>query len=353
MTKRNEYTQKFLKSFAPKITADLYWKLFIFSYFSHHTQHKSYAKIKHEMDMEFDRIKQGTPFHQCSLTMPLDELEASKKTFQSNDSKKIKRVLQFTSIEQLPKLIGISTFTNMIKDIYPSPFLMGLPFEYWNTDSINAMQKYFFNTTKHTFHLIQNFDAVTYFFSNPNFELFYFFNVIKQYPLANEDKFQRPDRRWDHTLFSFLLTGAPHNYFLGKRYQSIGTTEKWRIDFFKFFTDFFTSSFRNDDTSSSTIPVAIIHVPTENNCRIFNFENKVFPYPMFIFSSYDDLIEKLQVSHAPNDNLLQQRLKDIYTLRNYYTEAHKFHMERFSQRREIQEKIHDRIIHPHHTLIKK
>lgn len=354
-TKRKRCCQHILSYFSPVITADIYWKLFVFSHYSHHTQICPTVSIKQAIEQEYIRI----------LNLPEEDFfkpfknitEVTLKTSMDkllNDSNKIKRILDKKNCKDIIKLTGKGNFTTWIHELYPSPLIMGIPSEIWNKESKAVMYKFFFNSTDIKLRISPPpFDSFEFFFSNPNMNYLYIFNVVKRYPPPSDMTFQYKNHLYDCTLFSALFTDKASS--LKNKCKSLAFEQEQKFNFSERYDSLINrgkSLFHNDDFYH-TSTLALIHIPayisangrTENLENLFDYSNMV-GCPIYIFHSYDELIKKLS-THT----LSPKFIKKLKQLRKLYRQAQepRYTMNSFQDLTTTLNAFRDLVFSSHHT----
>lgn len=112
MTEYQEYVERIFKYFSSEISAELYWKLFIFANFTNSDQTQSFSDIRKALKQESKNISsKSDSFYNRFTNITQTNLESSLKRF---NSEKIKRVLQYSTQEQLIRIIHVTTFNKML-----------------------------------------------------------------------------------------------------------------------------------------------------------------------------------------------------------------------------------------------
>lgn len=303
ISKREEMVKQIISYFSIEITSDIYWKLFIFSKFSHYTQQASPKKIKSALKKEYEHIllDKNNFFNRFSKINE-EKLQESLDKFLHND----KRIKNVTNSKNLIDVIPRSTFAGWIETLYPHPYTMGIVSKSWEYHTLNAMQNFFFGKTYDSFKISHPKTDLSYFyFSKANIKYCYFFNIVKCYDIAELDMNSRRDRRWDLTLYSALFDNE-HTNALDVKYQSIASKNNQRIDFIDFYRDFIgtVENLRNGYDFCHSPYVVLCHIPHEEKRgeETQNISSSLFkpwddgppflPFPIYKFESYNELLDK-------------------------------------------------------------
>lgn len=320
MSKYTKYVERIFDYFSEEISADLYWKLFIFAQFSDpRKKKKDYSDVKDSLDKEYRRIVRHKDFFfEKFKNFNLRTLkEEHDKFFKHTD--KIDRVLQYSAIDTLYKIITVTEFNRWMKKLYPSPYAMGILQETWNIDSINMILEFFFTTDEiNGICIPKGDDSIKFLLSKKDTHYLYLFNYITKYQYCKPDKkYIRPSRQYNHTLFSAVYTDLC-SCALASQYESTMLTKKLnsnildgKIDISFFDRLLSKREFKKNVTYNTFSPfyIILIHKTPELE-EIINSSNiSMLPFPLIAFTSYDDLLSQLSSCNELSINLT--RLKEL------------------------------------------
>lgn len=353
MTKREKMVNRIHSYFATELTSDIYWKLFIFANFSHYTQKASPKKIKLALHKEYERILTDKEnFFNRFTKISEETLKTSLESFSGRSNNRINNVLKPKHPQDHKRIIDLipqTTFTNWIKTLYPTPYQMGILRESWSYDTLNIMQHFFFGTTYKDLKIsTPKTDLFDFCFSNPNTRYFYFFNVVRCYTVGEFDKVSPLARQWDLTLYSALFIDGQSKP-LNDKYRSIAEQNGRNIPFIDFYGSFIDNinPLCNGYDFCHSPYIVLCHIPREAkrgtttpylSSTLFDLwvdKPIVVPFPIYIFESYDELLEKSD--KYINFPSLLKNLNDYY--RDFTSK--KYDNIRFENRRDLASIIHD------------
>ena len=320
MTEYQEYVERIFKYFSSEISAELYWKLFIFANFTNSDQTQSFSDIRKALKQESKNISsKSDSFYNRFTNITQTNLESSLKRF---NSEKIKRVLQYSTQEQLIRIIHVTTFNKWIQDLYPLPCAMGIATnDYWDWDSMDMVLKFFFNTTEiYEIRLPDEVNIIEFLLSKRNVTYLYFFNHATTYPPDMQKFDTRNSRKWDHTVFTALFNSERIPACKQNR-KSVALSYNYHIDFYDYYRTILTQEIRQSDFKTSCI--ALFYIP-KNAEQLFDFSStKMFPCPFLIFHSYEELLAKSRTCNSlPSKlgflrGLTNEMNKKCYQMSNY------------------------------------
>lgn len=343
MTKRKELTERILADFSSQITAEIYWKLFIFREYSHPKQRvkPKYIKKNIEKESQNDAIIQRFPgISKDSLTE-----EASK--YMASNNEKINRALKYTRIQDLPKLLGISN----INRLFCSPCIFGFYSFEWTDEIYSILMEKYFQSDEYSLELPQAVPAdslqlLTYYLTDTKYSFSYVYTDIQDYPVSTLDKKSRPSRQYTKTAFFVLpeindIEGKK-DIHINRRYESWGH-KKGGLNFSDKINQL---CYGSKMITEQQYPVLFIYLPKNRRDYNFKLDDSIqYPYSLFLFDDYAGLIKKLEGIHFPDDRINGRKtnclkmLKALYRCRNNMSkhrlksycpdeiDNHEFHLE--------------------------
>lgn len=359
MSKYTKYVERIFDYFSEEISADLYWKLFIFAQFSDpRKKKKDYSDVKDSLDKEYRRIvRHKDSFFEKFKNFNLTTLkEEHDKFFKHTD--KIDRVLQYSTIDKLYKIITVTEFNRWMQKLYPSPYAMGILQETWNIDSINMILEFFFTTDEINGICIptNGVNSIKFLLSKKDAHYLYLFNYITKYQYCKSDKkYIRPSRQYNHTLFSAVYTDLC-SCALASQYESTMLTKKpssnildGKIDISFFDRLLSKREFKKNVTYNTFSPlyIILIHKTPELEEIINSSSIGMLPFPLIAFNSYDDLLNQLSSCNELSINLT--RLKEL----DEEVKQSKYQMKYFYELESVLDNLKDLYMFPEIAHTKK
>lgn len=321
MTKRDEAVEKILTDFSNQITAEIYWKLFIFRYFSHPQQQKAISpkEIKKRIEEECENDEIFKRFPQISKK----SLREIADTYMNGNNLKIRRhQKKCTCIQQLPELLCVSNVQKLFNQEFPSPFIFGYYGFKWEKDWVSTMQKEYFHTSQYDIQITNSLEDETglleHYLSNPKFTCYYVYTIVKKYSLSDKlIAYNRSDRKYNSTAFFYLLkdngSDDPQVTYLNSRSESWGD-ENYGIDLNLYLAGFGEKS--RKDIGNCKIPVLLVYALKEYMENDFIPNHSSSFCPLFFFDSFTNILNILQNFDFEDEDIRKRKERIILLLKS-------------------------------------
>lgn len=317
MNERDKIVERILADFSTQITASMYWKLFIFRYFSHHTQKKDNPpktiKEKIEEECENKIIYERFPL------ISKENLSKEANTYMDGNNLKIRRHQgKCASIYHLPELLGVSNVQKLFRQKFISPYVAGFYGLKWETTWGLALQEKYFHTNKYNIPLTTSKDEsalLEYYLTDSGLVFYFVYTAVQKYNIPTDALNIRADRRYNRTVFFYLLKSEEIKEkddkklivtYLNSSKKSWGGKNKG-IDLNYYLSKLMTDA--KKDTGNSKRLVFFVYLQKNYAKKYFTLNQAPTPYPVFFFSSYTNILNDLKKLHF-KDEEIQTRQKN-------------------------------------------
>lgn len=313
MTKRKELTERIFADFSSQITAEIYWKLFIFREYSHPKQRAKpkYIKSRILKESKNDDIIQRFPKISKESLME----EASK--YMPSNNEKINKTLKYTRIQDLPSLLGISN----INKLFYSPYVFGFYSFEWTDEIYSILMQKYFQSSEYSLELAKavpadSLELLTYYLTDPKYSFSYVYTDIQTYPVSKLDESAQPSRQYTRTAFFILpeideIKGEKCIH-INMKYTSWGH-KKGGLNFSDYINKVWVGKKKK---TKERYPVLFIFLPKNNRDLNFKLDDSIqYPYSLFLFKNYAELIKKLENIHFLDDKFTTRKIECLKMLK--------------------------------------